>query len=192
MYTILFFSNPETYLSSCFLTTTDNSVQVWTDCALNISPNPDQLALIAKNASEFYFQYTNQDPIVAFLSYASFDSAGGLPVENIKKAAECFKKLTENKIKSFAPIQFDTCVNKTVFEKKAKISSEAMSNILVFPDLNSANISYKVANQLAKQEFYGPFVIGTEKLVCDLSRSVTESEIIKTLEIMYQILKNKK
>ncbi|GAA5414439.1 phosphate acyltransferase [Ureaplasma ceti] len=186
LYTILFFSQ-ENYLSSCFVTYHNEQLQIWTDCAFNIQPNAQQLNAIATNAVHFYQGLSNNEPSVAFLSYATLNSAGGAPVQLVKDALTEFQK-TNNAIASFGPLQFDAVINTQVWAKKVGSTNTLTPNVLVFPDLNSGNIAYKVANQLAYQEFYGPFVLGPSHLVCDLSRSATSSEIFETLSLMQKML----
>ena len=187
LYTILFFGQ-NSFLSSAFVCDINNNLQVWSDCAFNIQPTAEMLAKIAINAGDFYKQITQKQPNLAFLSYATFDSAKGKPVELVLESLKHFENLNINKYDFQGPLQFDSAINLNVYNKKTKSESNQEFNTLIFPDLNSGNISYKVANQLTNIEFFGPFVLGTNSLVCDLSRSAKKNEILKTLNLIAQFL----
>lgn len=187
LYTILFYGM-DNFLSSAFICKDSllNKVSIWTDCAFNINPSEEQLALIANNALEFSKNILEDKASVSFLSYATHNSAGGISVEKVKKAQEIFKN-NFPKIYSDGPLQFDTAYNPKSYSKKLNKKLDQEFSIYVFPNLDAGNISYKVASQLGKQEFYGPFVLGANKIICDLSRSATTKEIIETIKYMEKI-----
>ena len=188
LFTILFFGQTS-FLSSAFISEINNEIVVWSDCAFNISPTPEMLGKISLNAANFYKKVSKKEPNIAFLSYATFDSAKGKPVEHILESMKHFDQINSDNFKYAGPLQFDAAINLDVYNKKTNQSNTNAFNTLIFPDLNSGNISYKVANQLAKIEFFGPFVLGTDSLVCDLSRSASQVEIVKTIQIINNFAK---
>jgi malate dehydrogenase (oxaloacetate-decarboxylating)(NADP+) len=160
------------------------------DSTVNFNPTPDQLAQMAKQASRIA-EYFGQTPRVAMLSYSNFTGAAGTPAK-MKKAAEIFK-LLEPKIVCDGDIQADAAVNSSIVKRIfpfSNLSAVDGANILIFPNLESANISYKLLQQVGKLEVIGPFLMGVKQAANVLQRTTTvegivHSVVITALEAQY-------
>ena len=178
MYSILFFGQNKK-MSTAFIT---NQNQIWTDCALNINPNLDLYNAIINNSVQLYKKLNlYKIPNIALLSYSSNELSNDV---NVKKIFDLKNTFASTNVNLIGPIQFDAVVNKEVYFKKMNQKENVNFDILVFPELNSANISYKIFNQLLHIEFYGPFILGIDYKISDLSRSATTNEIIQTIKYL--------
>ena len=169
-----------TLASSVFVMIKNNDILIFTDSAINIDPTPKQLKEIALKAITFAKDVAGfSDVRTALLSYATADSATGSSAE---KVTETLKLLSEEKLKNtsiYGPIQFDAAFAKEVMKKKAPwLKWKDKANVYVFPDLQSANISYKVAERMGKYFAIGPIVLGLNKPVNDLSRGASYHDIV--------------
>ena len=140
---------------------------VFADCAVNVSLNAEQLADIAR-ASEVSARALLGAARVAMLSFSTGSSGVGESVDLVRKACDVTGFL--------GPIQADAALNATIAAKKGLGVGDA--NVLVFPDLNSGNIAYKLAQELAGAQALGPFLQGFRKPVCDLSRGASVDDIV--------------
>lgn len=183
IYSIIFFGN-DGVLSSCFVHNSNNIVNVWTDCALNINPNIDIFKSIIINSIDFYINnIKNKKEInVHLLSFSTFEKSNDSTIliyYDLISDQKWLNKFNDKNINLIGPIQYDASVNEIVFYKKTQLNKYYKPDILVFPNLNAGNLCYKVESQYSK--FYGPFVCGINKKVADLSRSATSDEIHKTI-----------
>ena len=170
-------------LASSFMIMDLEKPLIFSDCSLNVNPSSDELVEIAVESSESFKKLINDEPRVAFLSYSTNGSAQSEFVDKVNIAA---KKMKENyaSIKSDGEMQFDSAVNGEIAKLKYPNSEVAgNANVLIFPDLNSANIGYKIAQQLGNITVYGPIIQGLNKPVNDLSRGATIEDIIGTVLI---------
>lgn len=145
----------------------DGREMVFADCAVNVSPNAEQLADIAR-ASEVSARALLGAARVAMLSFSTGSSGVGESVDLVRQACGATGFL--------GPIQADAALNATIAAKKGLGAGDA--NVLVFPDLNSGNIAYKLAQELAGAQALGPFLQGFKKPVCDLSRGASVDDIV--------------
>lgn len=145
----------------------DGREMVFADCAVNVSPNAEQLADIAR-ASEVSARALLGAARVAMLSFSTGSSGVGESVDLVRQACDVTGFL--------GPIQADSALNATIAAKKGLGVGDA--NVLVFPDLNSGNIAYKLAQELAGAQALGPFLQGFRKPVCDLSRGASVDDIV--------------
>lgn len=145
----------------------DGREMVFADCAVNVSPNAEQLADIAR-ASEVSARALLGAARVAMLSFSTGSSGVGESVDLVRQACGATGFL--------GPIQADAALNATIAAKKGLGVGDA--NVLVFPDLNSGNIAYKLAQELAGAQALGPFLQGFRKPVCDLSRGASVDDIV--------------
>ncbi|MBV6639009.1 MAG: phosphate acetyltransferase, partial [Mameliella sp.] len=137
------------------------------DCAVNLSPDAEGLAAIAR-ASERTAQALLGEARVALLSFSTGASGAGDSVDKVRAAAE---------LTGFAgPVQADAALNPGIAAKKGMRTGDA--NVLVFPDLDSGNIGYKLVQELAGAQALGPILQGFRKPVCDLSRGATAEDIV--------------
>ena len=119
-----------------------------------------------------------ETPKVSFLSFSTLGSAKHYKVTKVKDAVELFSS-KHNDVIHDGEMQFDAAVNPEISSIKmpnSKLIGDA--NVFIFPDLNSANIAYKITNQLAGYQSLGPILMGLEKPVNDLSRGCSIEDII--------------
>ncbi|WP_339020676.1 phosphate acetyltransferase [Spiroplasma endosymbiont of Atherix ibis] len=168
--------------SSVFLMSKSEEIFLFTDCALNVEPTSQQLADIALMAADFAKQLNEDNVQVAMLSYSTNGSGIGSNVEKVKGALEILKSKNTKGVIFDGEMQFDSAFDKNVRDKKypkTKITKKH-ANVYVFPDLSSGNIGYKIAQRLGDYQAAGPFILGLNKTVNDLSRGATLEDIKQT------------
>lgn len=169
-------------VSSVFFMCLDDRVSVFGDCAINPNPTAEQLAEIAISSADSSAAF-GIEPKVAMLSYSSGSSGKGEDVEKVRKATEIVKKLRP-KLKIEGPIQYDAAVDARIGKKKlpgSKVAGEA--SVLIFPDLNTGNNTYKAVQRETGAIAIGPMLQGLNKPVNDLSRGCTVDDIFNTVII---------
>ncbi len=168
-------------LSSSFLMVMpDGKLFTFSDPAYVPTPSPEELASIGVAAADTHFKLTGETPIVAFLAYSTKGSAEGPAIDAVRKAVAIAKEMSPN-LAIDGELQLDAAIVPKVGASKAPGSPVAgKANVLVFPDLNSGNIGYKLVNKLAGAEAVGPVSQGLTKPAFDLSRGATAMEIVKT------------
>ena len=150
-----------------------------------VVPNPDakQLADIAISAAENHAKLTGEKPYIAMLS---FSTKGSAKDESIDKVLEALS-IVKNKRPDLAidgELQFDAAIVESVGKRKAPGSEVAgRANVLIFPDLNSGNIGYKIAQRLGGCEAIGPLIQGLKKPYFDLSRGCNSEDIVNNAAI---------
>lgn len=161
----------------------NNGIFVFADTALNPNPTSEELANIALSSADTYSALIQEEPIVAMLSFSTYGSAKHTDVDKVNNATKLAKELAPN-LKLDGEMQFDAAIVPAVGSLKAPESDVAgKANVLVFPDLDAANIGYKIAQRLAKAEAYGPITQGIAKPLNDLSRGCSVEDIIGTVAI---------
>ena len=171
------------YASSFFVMDTphfaggEDGLLIFADCGMNIAPDAAGLAAIAE-ASALSATRLGWQPRVALLSYSTLGSAGGQSVETVRRAlAEV--QAHQPKLLVDGELQLDAALVPTIGHKKAPASPVAgQANVLVFPDLNSGNIAYKLAEHLAGGHAYGPILQGFARPISDLSRGSSVDDVI--------------
>lgn len=169
-------------VSSIFFMCLEDRISVFGDCAINPNPNAAQLAEIAissaTTASDFGIE-----PKVAMLSYSSGASGKGADVEKVREATELVKQLAPH-IKIEGPIQYDAAVDLRIGKSKLPNSEVAgRASVLIFPDLNTGNNTYKAVQRETGALAIGPVLQGLNKPVNDLSRGCTANDIYSTVII---------
>ena len=169
-------------VSSVFFMCLEDRVSIFGDCAINPNPNAKQLAEIAissaKTAQDF-----GVEPKVAMLSYSSGASGKGEDVERVRKATEIAKAQAPN-LKIEGPIQYDAAVDMRIGKSKLPDSEVAgQASVLIFPDLNTGNNTYKAVQRETGTLAIGPMLQGLNKPVNDLSRGCTADDIYSTVII---------
>jgi phosphate acetyltransferase len=163
--------------SSFFIIIEEGKLYFFADCGFNIKPNPEQLADIAWSTAESA-RFFDIEPKVAFLSFSTKGSAEHEDVKKVHDAVEILKK--KNPDFDFdGEIQVDAAIVPEIAERKAphsKIKGDA--NVLIFPDLNSGNIAYKLVERLGGATAIGPIVQGLKKPVNDLSRGCSIEDVV--------------
>lgn len=166
-------------VSSCFLMQKEGeNPLIFADCGINVNPSSEELKDIAKDSADSARAF-GIDPKVAFLSFSTKGSAKSSEVDKVIKAVELLKE--EGADFDFdGELQFDAAFVESVGKQKAKDSSVAgCANVFVFPDLQSGNIGYKIAQRLGGYEALGPILQGIRKPINDLSRGCNEEDIYK-------------
>ncbi len=155
----------------------EDGLLIFADCGMNIAPDAAGLAAIAE-ASALSATRLGWQPRVALLSYSTLGSAGGQSIETIRHAlAEVQSHQPELLVDG--ELQLDAALVPAIGHKKAPISPVAgQANILIFPDLNSGNIAYKLAEHLAGGHAYGPILQGFARPISDLSRGSSVDDVI--------------
>ena len=169
-------------VSSVFFMCLEDRVSIFGDCAINPNPNAEQLAEIAissaKTAQDF-----GVEPKVAMLSYSSGASGKGEDVERVRKATEIAKAKAPH-LKIEGPIQYDAAVDMRIGQSKLPNSEVAgQASVLIFPDLNTGNNTYKAVQRETGALAIGPMLQGLNKPVNDLSRGCTADDIYSTVII---------
>ena len=161
----------------------DNGVFIYSDCGMIQNPTSEELAHIAKSSSMSFKKLVGNEPIIAMLSHSTFGSSKHSDVDKVTNALEIAKS-TYPELVIDGELQFDAAVVPSVAEKKAPNSKVAgKANVLIFPDLDSGNIAYKITERLAKANAYGPITQGIAKPVNDLSRGCNEEDIAGVVAI---------
>ena len=173
------------WVSSSFFLVSPNYDKAFTysDCGVIPDPDSEQLVSIAYKASEMHRLISGDSPKVAFLSFSTHGSAEHYKVKRVQKAVDIFKNKYPN-ITHDGEIQFDAAINSQVSTKKIPNSIlNGNANTFIFPDLNSANIAYKITQYLAGYTAWGPLLQGFNKPVHDLSRGCSVEDIISVSAI---------
>jgi phosphate acetyltransferase len=171
--------------SSFFLMLLPERPVLFADCALSVDPSARQLAEIAIASARSYSSLFDDPPRVAMLSFSTKGSARHALVDKVRQALEMARDQAPELLID-GEMQLDTALDPDVVGRKISDSSPVagQSNVLVFPDLNSGNIAYKLARHLTGAAAIGPVLQGFEKPVGDLSRGASVDEIIATARVL--------
>jgi phosphate acetyltransferase len=176
-------------VSSFFIMATKNErfgeagVLFFADCAVNLDPTPQALADIAVTTAYNFKTIMKCEPRVAFLSYSTKGSSSGAGVDKVLEAVEIMKGKSTDIIFD-GELQLDAALVTEVALRKAHGSPVAgRANILIFPDLNSANIGYKLVERFAGAKSLGPVIQGFAKPFNDLSRGASYTDIANMIAI---------
>ncbi|MGK4583041.1 phosphate acetyltransferase [Kitasatospora sp. HPMI-4] len=169
-------------VSSVFFMCLADKVLVYGDCAVNPDPDAQQLADIAIQSAETAAQF-GVEPRVAMLSYSTGTSGSGADVDKVRRATEIVRELRPD-ILVEGPIQYDAAVDARVAATKLPGSPVAgRATVLIFPDLNTGNNTYKAVQRSAGAVAVGPVLQGLRKPVNDLSRGALVQDIVNTVAI---------
>jgi phosphate acetyltransferase len=169
-------------VSSIFFMCLEDRVSVFGDCAINPNPTAEQLAEIAISSAESSLAF-GIEPKIAMLSYSSGASGKGDEVDKVRAATEIVRKKRPD-LKIEGPIQYDAAVDMEVGQSKMPNSEVAgQASVLIFPDLNTGNNTYKAVQRETGALAIGPMLQGLNKPVNDLSRGCTVDDIINTVVI---------
>jgi phosphate acetyltransferase len=169
-------------VSSVFFMLLADRVLVYGDCAINPDPTAEQLADIAVSSARTAAKF-GVDPRLAMLSYSTGGSGSGADVEKVRAATALVREQAPDLLVE-GPLQYDAAVDPTVAATKMKDSPVAgRATVLIFPDLNTGNNTYKAVQRSAGAIAIGPVLQGLNAPVNDLSRGATVRDIINTVAI---------
>ncbi len=161
----------------------EDGILIFADCAVHPSPTANELAEIAVSTSKTAKSIAGLEPRVAMLSFSTKGSASHEEVEKITKATQIAKEM-EPQLDIDGELQADAAIIPAIGQKKAPDSKIAgKANVLVFPDLNSGNICYKLVQRLAHAEAIGPILQGMAAPINDLSRGCSAEDIVSLVAI---------
>ncbi|WBX74114.1 phosphate acetyltransferase [Tenacibaculum pacificus] len=167
-------------VSSIFFMCLEDRVSIFGDCAINPNPTAEELAEIAISSADSSIAF-GINPKIAMLSYSSGASGKGEDVDTVRKATEIIKQKRPD-LKVEGPIQYDAAVDASIGKKKMPNSKVAgQANVLIFPDLNTGNNTYKAVQRETGALAIGPMLQGLNKPVNDLSRGCTVDDIFNTI-----------
>ena len=169
-------------VSSVFFMCLADQVLVFGDCAVNPNPNAEQLADIALQSADSARAF-GIEPRVAMISYSTGSSGAGSDVEKVREATQIARHQRPELLID-GPLQYDAAVNASVAQTKAPESPVAgRATVLIFPDLNTGNTTYKAVQRSAHVLSIGPMLQGLAAPVNDLSRGATVDDIVYTIAL---------
>ncbi len=171
-------------VSSSFLMVLKNGeILTFADCAVIPDPDPEQLASIAISSAKTHQKLVGTEPSVAMLSFSTKGSAKHPLADKVIEALQIVKKI-EPSLNIDGELQFDAAYIPEIGNRKAPGSPVAgKANVFIFPDLNAANIGYKLVQRLAGAEAVGPVIQGLAKPYNDLSRGCSVDDIVNVAAI---------
>jgi len=175
--------------SSCFVMTGmdpqfgKDGAMIFSDCAVVPNPLAEQLADITECAAQSCREFLNTEPVAALLSFSTKGSAKHDDVTKVQNTVEILEKRNPGFLFD-GELQADSALLPSVLDKKAPGSPvRGKVNVMVFPDLNSGNIGYKLVQRIGKVQAYGPFLQGFAKPISDLSRGASVDDIVTTCAV---------
>jgi phosphate acetyltransferase len=158
-------------------------VFTFADSAVVPDPTPEQLAAIARSSARTHESLTGEKPIVAMLSFSTKGSAKHPRVDKVLEALQIAKQ-AEPDLKIDGELQVDAAILPEIGARKAPGSTVAgQANVLIFPDLDSGNIGYKLVNRFARAAAIGPIIQGLNQPANDLSRGCSVDDIVNVVAI---------
>ncbi len=172
--------------SSCFIMTMKDKKwgkdgnMVFSDCATIPDPTAEELAEIAIASSDTFRTFLEAEPVTAMLSFSTKGSSKHPNIDKVKEALSIVQEKRPD-LNIDGELQLDAAIVGSIGEKKAPGSKVAgKANVLIFPDLQSGNIGYKLTQRLAGADAWGPILQGFAKPVSDLSRGCSIEDIVVT------------
>lgn len=166
-------------VSSTFLMALDEHQPLtYADCGVVPYPDAQQLAEIALQSADTHYQLTQQEPVVAMLSFSTKGSAKHKRTQLVTNALQIVHQRAPD-LSVDGELQFDTAIDRQVAQRKAPESAVAgQANVFIFPNLDAGNIGYKITERLAGATATGPILQGLARPVMDLSRGCSWQDIV--------------
>lgn len=161
----------------------ENGIFAFADCALEVQPTAEKLAHIANLTNDSFNRLIGKEARIALLSHSSHGSAKN---DDAQKVVDAMAYIKENypDLNADGELQLDAAIIPEIGASKAPDSTVAgKANVLVFPDLDAANIGYKLVQRLANAQAYGPILQGIAAPVNDLSRGCTAEDVVGVIAI---------
>ncbi len=166
-------------------------VMAFADCAVVPDPSVSQLADIAISTADNYHKLTGQLPHIAMLSHSTLGSAKGEQVNKVKMATEMVRSRRPD-LSVDGEMQFDAAFDNVVASIKAPDSPVAgRANVYIFPDIQSGNIAYKIAQRMGGATATGPILQGLAKPYMDLSRGCSAADIVNVANVAIAMCKSR-
>jgi len=160
-----------------------NGTFIYADCGIVENPTAEEMAEIAIASAKSFRTFVQDEPRVAMLSYSTYGSAKSPLTEKVVRAVKIAREKAPDLILD-GELQVDAAIVPSVAKHKAPGSCvNGNANVLIFPDLNSGNIAYKLTQRLARAEAYGPITQGMAKPVNDLSRGCSAEDVVGVVAI---------
>jgi malate dehydrogenase (oxaloacetate-decarboxylating)(NADP+) len=174
-----------------FIMSFKNRVLFFADCAVQIEPDEEQLCETAAATAELFRKLMKREPRIAFLSFSNFGSNSDEKAQKIRRAVKLTKTRYPNLLVD-GEMQADVAVNKSLMDKLFSFSTlDGPSDILIFPEINSANISYKLLAQLGNANAIGPILLPMNAPANIIPRTATVTEIVN-MSVLSAVLTDKK
>lgn len=162
---------------------------LFADCAVNVAPTPSELADVAIASEKSARRLLDREPRVAMLSFSTQGSASHVHVDRVAEALAIARRKAGH-LKIDGELQADAALIVSVAARKVKQPGAVAgrANVLIFPDLNSGNIAYKLIQHMAGAQALGPFLQGFAKPISDLSRGASADDVVATAVISLSLL----
>lgn len=163
----------------------EGNVICFADCGLNPEPTASELASIAISAADNVASIMGWEPRVGFLSFSTCGSGAGSSVDRVNEAVALVHERRPD-IAADGEFQLDAAIDESVAAKKVNRESAVAgrANVLIFPDLNSANLAVKIVQRFAHGAAYGHTLSGFKRPVADSSRGATVDEIVGDIAML--------
>lgn len=156
---------------------------LFADCALVVEPDEQELADIALNSARSAHSFLDEPPRVAMLSFSTTGSASHLRVATVRRATEIVRQ-SWPELEIVGEIQFDAAIDPVTRSRKAPDNQfQGMPNVFIFPNLDAANIGYKIAQRIGGMTAIGPVLQGLAKPANDLSRGCSVDDIVALIAV---------
>lgn len=183
---------PGSRLAGIYMMVLKQKVLWFADTTVNINPSAEELADIAIQTAEFAESFTGQESRVAMLSFSNFGSSNHEFATKVKKAVELARKQSPSLIID-GEMQADTALRSSISEESFPFNRvPGNANVLIFPDLQSGNIAYKILSRIGGAEAIGPILVGINKPVFVLQQNSDVNDVVNMAAIAAMEIKAKR